>query len=297
VDDGSTDDSAAIADSYGPPVRVIRQANQGESVAMNAGIAAATSTHIVFLGADDVLSPDLLEAQLRAIDGAPDAVACTGFAFFLDDVKNAFNATLPKARAFLPDIISANIAPASCWMTPRHVLIQAGCYHTSQQYFEDWDLWWRVALTGAPYVPVPMVGFYYRQHIRSQLATLAAAERAYGHAWLMERMCREFLDRGDLLAEHGETLFWAAMSAVRASRSHGVAWERLELLTNVIEALVRRHPAALARSRSARMVRRAGVRRAETLRVLFTGKDQAPSYRAPWLTDAMRPVAVAQPTP
>jgi len=29
VDDGSTDDSAAIAESYGPPVRVIRQANQG----------------------------------------------------------------------------------------------------------------------------------------------------------------------------------------------------------------------------------------------------------------------------
>ncbi len=37
VDDGSTDDSAAIAEAYGPPVRVIRQDNQGESVARNAG--------------------------------------------------------------------------------------------------------------------------------------------------------------------------------------------------------------------------------------------------------------------
>lgn len=39
VDDGSTDDSAAIAESYGPPIRVLRQPNQGESVARNAGLA------------------------------------------------------------------------------------------------------------------------------------------------------------------------------------------------------------------------------------------------------------------
>ena len=41
VDDGSTDDSAAIAASYGPPVRVLRQPNQGESVAMNRALAVA----------------------------------------------------------------------------------------------------------------------------------------------------------------------------------------------------------------------------------------------------------------
>jgi glycosyltransferase involved in cell wall biosynthesis len=49
VDDGSTDDSAAIA---GPPVRVIRQTNQGESVARNRGIDEATANWIAFLDAD-----------------------------------------------------------------------------------------------------------------------------------------------------------------------------------------------------------------------------------------------------
>ena len=283
VDDGSTDDSAAIAESYGPPVRVIRQRNQGESVAMNVAIAATTCSHIVFLGADDVLSPDLLASQAAAIEHVPNGVACTGFAFFMDDVKNAFNVNMPRVRDFLPGIISANLAPASCWMTPRELLIQAGCYHTSQQYFEDWDLWWRVALTGAQYVPVEMVGFFYRQHQRSQLASLAAAERAYGHAWLMERMCREFLDRDDLLKAYGQTLFWESLSALRASRSCGVSWDRLRLLTNMIEEVVRRDLGEGSSSRMITAVRRLGVRRTETLRVLLGGKDKAPSYRAPWL--------------
>ena len=41
VDDGSTDESAAIAEAFGTPVRVIRQANQGESVARNRALAEA----------------------------------------------------------------------------------------------------------------------------------------------------------------------------------------------------------------------------------------------------------------
>jgi glycosyltransferase involved in cell wall biosynthesis len=68
VDDGSTDDSAAIAESFGPPVRVIRQANQGESVARNRGIDSAIGDWVAFLDADDLWVPHKLEQQLKAID-------------------------------------------------------------------------------------------------------------------------------------------------------------------------------------------------------------------------------------
>ena len=57
VDDGSTDDSASIAESFGPPVRVIRQPNQGESAARNRGIEAAVGEWVAFLDADDLWLP------------------------------------------------------------------------------------------------------------------------------------------------------------------------------------------------------------------------------------------------
>lgn len=61
IDDGSTDDSAAIAESFGPPVRVIRQSNQGESVARNRGIEEAKGNWVAFLDADDLWLPNKLE--------------------------------------------------------------------------------------------------------------------------------------------------------------------------------------------------------------------------------------------
>ena len=73
INDGSTDQSAAIAESYGPPVRVISQTNQGESVARNRGIDEAQGEWIAFLDADDIWLPNKLELQLAVAQ--PD-VAC-----------------------------------------------------------------------------------------------------------------------------------------------------------------------------------------------------------------------------
>jgi glycosyltransferase involved in cell wall biosynthesis len=69
VDDGSTDDSAAIAESFGPPVRVIRQRNAGTAAARDAGLALAQGEYIHFLDGDDLLQPDSFAA-------APDAAYC-----------------------------------------------------------------------------------------------------------------------------------------------------------------------------------------------------------------------------
>jgi O-antigen biosynthesis protein len=60
VDDGSTDDTRAIADRYAPGVRVIHQTNSGLSVARNVGLREATGEVVAYTDSDCFADPDWL---------------------------------------------------------------------------------------------------------------------------------------------------------------------------------------------------------------------------------------------
>ncbi|MDB4906515.1 MAG: hypothetical protein JWO05_1299 [Gemmatimonadetes bacterium] len=70
VDDGSGDDSATVARSFGRHVTVIDSAHRGASAARNLGAAAASGDAIAFLDADDVWLPGSLEARVTLSAGA-----------------------------------------------------------------------------------------------------------------------------------------------------------------------------------------------------------------------------------
>jgi glycosyltransferase involved in cell wall biosynthesis len=76
VDDGSTDDTAAVASTWASPVRYIATPNGGVARARNVGIAAARGEWIALLDSDDEWEPEKLAQQCRALDAAPDARWC-----------------------------------------------------------------------------------------------------------------------------------------------------------------------------------------------------------------------------
>ncbi|HEY9284861.1 MAG TPA: glycosyltransferase [Pyrinomonadaceae bacterium] len=83
VDDGSADDSVAVARSFGDRVRVVEQPNQGVCVARNNGARLATGDVIAFLDSDDIWLPHKLERQAEAFRADPEVglVSC-GIRFF-----------------------------------------------------------------------------------------------------------------------------------------------------------------------------------------------------------------------
>ncbi|CAN5320540.1 hypothetical protein BH23BAC3_BH23BAC3_32970 [soil metagenome] len=77
VDDGSTDRSAEIAQSFGESVTVLSKGGGGAAKARNCGSDHAKGDALMFLDADDVLGPDVLENLLDQLKKNPDGVvAC-----------------------------------------------------------------------------------------------------------------------------------------------------------------------------------------------------------------------------
>jgi glycosyltransferase involved in cell wall biosynthesis len=74
VDDGSTDQTPALLQSYGARVRTLQQANQGPEVARNRAASLAQGEYLVMLDSDDLLMPCALETYdrvIQALDSPP----------------------------------------------------------------------------------------------------------------------------------------------------------------------------------------------------------------------------------
>lgn len=72
VDDGSTDDTLAIAKSWSPALRVCHQDNAGPSAARNRGIAMAEGEYLAFIDADDTWLPGRLHRHVAILTERPD---------------------------------------------------------------------------------------------------------------------------------------------------------------------------------------------------------------------------------
>lgn len=77
VDDGSTDDTPAVAARY-PSIRYLRQRNQGMSAARNAGLRVSRGRYVSFLDADDRLLPEALTEGAICLREHPECAFVSG---------------------------------------------------------------------------------------------------------------------------------------------------------------------------------------------------------------------------
>jgi glycosyltransferase involved in cell wall biosynthesis len=167
VDDGSSDDTAVIAESVGDPrVRVVRKVNGGAPSARNAGIAEATGEWVAFLDADDLWVTHKLRAQLKALRAVPNGFAAHAGAYIVDDDMNVLQIRRcsESSNNLLAYLLFQNLpAVASSWIVRRDVLEQIGGFDAGLVILEDWDLSIKLARYGDPInMAEPLT--YYRQH-------------------------------------------------------------------------------------------------------------------------------------
>jgi glycosyltransferase involved in cell wall biosynthesis len=159
VDDGSTDDTLEILQTFGDSIRVVRQDNRGPSAARNAGIAVARGNIIAFLDSDDVWLPTKIERQVQLLLQLGDEVPCC-----------ICNATLTRGhygRKTSFDLAGLKVdLDIGRWQNPAQVLASryvlfnqvaavrrgalmvTGGFREDLRLMEDYDLALRLALLG-----------------------------------------------------------------------------------------------------------------------------------------------------
>ena len=150
VDDGSTDDSAALCADFcrrEPRFALIRQANAGPSEARLTGIRAAKGEYITFMDSDDLLAPGHLEQLAAAARQGHDLCAC-GWQRFAGEPPRV---ELPEAPALrvvrAPDHLDTllhdkTLSWSLCNKLYRRSLVQAAQWPEGVRHNEDlWANW------------------------------------------------------------------------------------------------------------------------------------------------------------
>lgn len=147
VDDGSTDETASVLDSFGVQIKVIRTQNLGVSHARNIGIKEASGEWIAFLDSDDVWEPEKLATQMDYHNNNPYILfSHTEETWIRDDkpVNQKQKHQKPSGRCFEEILEFCTIGPSTVMMH-KTLFDKVGYFDESLTVCEDYDLWLRVA--------------------------------------------------------------------------------------------------------------------------------------------------------
>jgi glycosyltransferase involved in cell wall biosynthesis len=154
VDDGSIDDTAAIAARFAASdarVTLIRQANRGISGARNQALRCCTGEVLAVLDSDDVWEPEFLAAQLEILRARPDVDIVTGNGWFLGSRLHGRPVRPtpdPRPQPDLASIIADEQAVFIMSVMRRRVYETIGPFDESMRTNEDYDFWLRAAAAG-----------------------------------------------------------------------------------------------------------------------------------------------------
>lgn len=166
VDDGSTDDTAAVVAAFAGRVKYLRRENGGLSAARNTGLAAATGQLLHFLDSDDSIEPDAYERVAQSVRRNPDA-DCYHLSWRTIDGGGQPLADF-RTQALGADALSmllrGNRFPPCAGMVRRETALRAGLFKVELRSCEDWDFWIRCAAAGARFEPVADAYALYRRY-------------------------------------------------------------------------------------------------------------------------------------
>lgn len=198
-DDGSTDDSVALAERYARQdcrVRVVAAPHWGRVPALRKAIAQTRGNYLGWVDSDDWLHPDALTATVAALESQPTA----GFVYTdyleVDGAGNPLGYGQRCTVPYSPDRLLVDFMTFHLRLIRRSAFEQVGGIDPDSTSVEDYDLCLRLSEI-APVAHVPQPLYYYRLHAASLSAQqpeqqFAACRRAIAAALVRRGLAQHY---------------------------------------------------------------------------------------------------------
>lgn len=173
VDDGSSDKSLKIAKDFEKNhnnIFVYSQENSGACVARNKAFELSKGEYIQYLDADDLLSPNKIEEQIKLFEkfGNNIITSCT-FVRFKDNISNLkikkqkIDKDYNNPIDWLIDSWNGEgMGAVHSWLTPRHIIEKSGKWNENLLINQDGEFFCRVLLLVQKIVFCKNAIVYYR---------------------------------------------------------------------------------------------------------------------------------------
>lgn len=161
VDNGSTDQSVAIAKSY-PKVIFVKEPQKGAAIARNTGIKETKGKYIQFLDADDYLHPDKILNQVNKLENCEETLALGDTIYFFDGDKPSIKTLKKEWYAegsddtvdFILKLYGGSLVgpqyggmiQPNAWLTPKKLIEEAGFWNESLTLDDDGEFFCRMIL-------------------------------------------------------------------------------------------------------------------------------------------------------
>lgn len=193
VDDGSTDRTLDVARRFASKhLKVLTQSNQGAAAARNAALAASQGSYIQWLDADDLLSPNKIALQMRALrhDDGERTLLSSRWGHFLYRSRTA---------RFVKTQLCEDLSPiefllrkwehnlhmqTATWLVSRGLTEAAGPWNASLLGDDDGEYFCRVVLGAKHIVHVPEAHVYYRVAGSGSLSYIGRSRAKQDAQWL-----------------------------------------------------------------------------------------------------------------
>jgi len=201
VDDGSSDDSVAILQSYGDQIRLICQPNAGPAAARNHGLRYVTGDFVAFHDSDDLWLPGKLSAQVAFLQQHPQYAACysswqvwdggTVPEYTEQETGTPSGVAIDETGSgwlYLP-LLKVSLLHTITVLIRRNVVNEVGFFSEEFRIGEDHHYWLRLARCGQIAKLAPIFALYRQNptsttnkvHLRNySLEVLQAVIQTYG---------------------------------------------------------------------------------------------------------------------